>query len=109
MVEVKPVVKKSVNENVILEPRKVQFYAKLVVEKPFDDTVDKKQITFYMNPEMEIVFFAEIFPDEIFLRMVDQMLSSVFTSTTHKSGWMLQQFNAVEVPLVSLLPMSESS
>ena len=107
MVEVKPLLKEIVNGSVNTELRKVHLSASFVVEKPSVDKTDENELTLCANSKMETVFFG--LSDEYFSRMLDQMLSSLFTFTSLASGWILEKINGVEVRLVSHLPIKGSS
>ena len=58
---------------------------------------------------MEIVYLGERLTEDAFFTMLDQMLSSLFSFTSHGSGWMLKVIDGLYVTLVSYVPIRGSS
>ena len=47
--------------------------------------------------------------EEAFVTILDQMLSSLFSFASHRSGWMLKEINGLYVKLVSYIPLRVSA
>ena len=109
MIDQKSVIKKIVQESLERESRKLQFSANLVVEKPSLGAEEKKELPIHVNSKMETVYLGDDLSDEAFSRMLDQMLTSLVTFTTHGSGWVLKQIIGLNIRLVSHLPVRGSS
>ena len=110
MIEQKPIIKEIISESLQTESRKVQFSANLIVEKPavsIDD--DGQEIAIHVNSKLEAVYLADGLSDDAFSRMLDQMLTSLMSFTSHGSGWILQKIIGLNIPLVSHVPIRASS
>ena len=109
MIDQKSVIKEIVQESLERESRKLQFSANLIVEKPSLVAEEKKELPIHINSKMETVYMGDGLSDEAFSRMLDQMLTSLVTFTTHGSGWVLKQIIGLNIRLVSHLPIRGSS
>ena len=81
----------------------------MIVEKPALVPEDKKELPIYVNSKLETVYLGDGLSDETFCRMLDQMLTSLVTFTTHGSGWVLKQILGLNLRLVSHFPIRGSS
>ena len=91
MIERKSVIKEIVDESLERESRKIQFSSNLVVEKPSLVAEDRRELPIYVNSKLKTVYLGDGLSDETFCRMLDQMLTSLVTFTTHGSGWVLKK------------------
>ena len=110
MIEQKPITKEIISESLQTESRKVEFSADLIVEKPavsIDD--DGQEIAFHVNSKLEAVYLADGLSDDAFSRMLDKMLTSVMSFSSHGSGWILQKIIGLNIQLVFHVPIRASS
>ena len=87
----------------------MQLSARVKLEKPALEDEDATDLTIHVNSKMETVYLGERLTDDAFFTMLDQMLSSLFSSTSHGSEWMLKDINGLYVQLVSYVPIRGSS
>ena len=109
MVDRKQLIDKIIEEAVQAEPKKVQLSARVKLEKPALEAENATDLTIHVNSKMETVYLGERLTEDAFFTMLDQMLSSVFSFTSHGSGWMLKEINGLYVKLVSYVPIRGSS
>ena len=109
MIERKSVIKEIVDESLERESRKLQFSSNLVVEKPSLVAEDRRELPIYVNSKLETVYLGDGLSDETFCRMLDQMLTSLVTFTTHGSGWVFKKIIGLNIRLVSHVPIRGSS
>ena len=110
MTEQKPKIEEIVSESLQTESRKVQFSANLIVEKPALSIDDEGQeLAIHVNSKLEAVYLGEGLSDNSFSRMLDQMLTSLMSFTSHGSGWILRKIIGLNIRLVSHIPIRASS
>ena len=109
MVDRKQLIDEIIEEAVQAEPKKVQLSARVKLEKPALEDEDATDLTIHVNSKMETVYLGERLTEDAFFTMLDQMLSSLFSFTSHGSGWMLKDINGLYVKLVSYVPIRGSS
>ena len=101
--------KAEVFESFKAQPQKNELSASLVVKKLCVDEYDEKKPSKCVNSDMERIFYCEGLSDEIFPRMLDQMMSIRFIFTSKRRGWILQENDGVEVRPASPVPIKGSS
>ena len=84
----------------------VQLSEKVNMKKPAleDDCATARRIQ--VNSKMATVFLSERLTEVAFFTMLDQMLSSLLSFTSHGSGWMLKDISGFCVKLVYVRPHS---
>ena len=92
-------------EAIQTKPKKVHLSAEVKLEKPASEDEDVSDLTINVNSEIETVYLGEKFTDDAFFTMLDQILSSLFSFTSHGSGWMLKDINGLYVKIVSYVPI----
>ena len=106
MVRHKQTIQQVIAENVqnAGTPLKVQFCAEVdMVKTPKDN-----QISIYILSDMVPVYYGGM-QDKDFYTMLEQLLLTLFTFTTHGSGWTVHHIRQVAVKLAKYSPMSGSS
>ena len=83
--------------------------ARVKLEKPALEDKDAADITVHLNCKMETVYLGERLAEDAFFTMLDQISSSLFSFTSHGSGWMLKDVNGFHVKQVSYVPIRGSS
>ena len=96
-----------IQEAVPAEPKKVQLSAKVKLEKPVIEDKDATDLTIRVNSKIETVCLGE--RQEGFSTMFDQMLSSLFSFTSRRIGWMLKEINGPYVKLLYYIRIRVSS
>ena len=87
----------------------MQLSARVKLEKPASEDEDATDLINHFNSKMETVYLGERLTEDAFFKMLDQKLSSLFSFTSHGSGWMLKDINGLYVKLVSYVPVRGSS
>ena len=87
----------------------MQLSARVKLEKPALEDEDATDLTIHVNSKMETMHLGGRLTENAFFTMLDQMLSSLFSFTSHGSGWMLKDINGLYVKLVSYVPIRGSS
>ena len=75
LLEKENLIRENLMGNTQRKPVKVRFSAKLILQKPIEEDTDK--IEDLLNTDMNPVF-AECLGKEIFLEMIDKLLSTLF-------------------------------
>ena len=109
MVDRKQLIDEIIEEAVQAEPKKVQLSARVKLEKPALEDENAANLTIHVNSKTETVYLGERLTEDAFFKMLDQMLSILFSFTCHGSGWMLKDINGLYVKLVSYVPIRGSS
>ena len=105
MIDRKQIIAEIIEEAVQAEPKKVQLSARVKLEKPALADEDATDLTIHANSKMETVYIGKKLTEEAFFTM----LSSLFSFTSHGSGWMLKDINGLYVKLISYVPTRGSS
>ena len=87
----------------------MQPSAEIKLEKPSSEDEYATDLTIHVNHKKETVYLSERLTEEAFFTTLDQMLSSLFSSTSLGSGWMLREINGLYVNLVFYVPIRSSS
>ena len=86
----------------------MQLSAKVKLEEPAFEDEDTTDLTIHVILIMETVYLGETHRGSFF-HYVGQLLSSLFSFTSHVSWWVLKEINGLYVKLVSYMPMRGSS
>ena len=66
-------------------------------EKPALKDEDITYLTIHVESKMETVYLGERLTEDSFFTMLCQILASLFSFTSHRSGWMLKEINGLYV------------
>ena len=95
-------------ENWQQKPVKVQLSVKSILQKPIEEDTDKIEV--HLNTDMlPVSVFAQGLAKETFFEMIDKLLSTLFSFTTHGSGWIVDKINTVDLKMAKFAPVIGSS
>ena len=105
----KQITDKIIEEAVQAEPKKVPLSATVKMEKPALEDEVATDFMIHLNSKMETVYLGRRLAEDVFFTMLGQVLSSLFSFTSHGSSWMLEDINGLYVKLASYIPSRGSS
>ena len=83
------------------EPKKLQLSAKANLKKPASENEHASDLMIHVDSKIETGHLCGRLREQALLAMLDQNLSSLFSLTSHGSGWMLNEINSFYVKLAS--------
>ena len=85
---------------------KVQLSVKIVLQKQIEKNTDNIKV--HLNTDM-IPVFAQDLAKETFFETIDNLLSTLFSFTAQRSGWILGKIKILESKITDFAPVSGSS